>query len=177
MNPLSGFYFPLFSMALSQGNAITAQLAAKAMIKRKKGGRIINLLSIDAFRPSGVFVAYDAAKAGLWAVTKSLAKELAEHQILVNAVAPGATITPERIAAMKEGSFVSSQVPADAVETRKKLEERMKSGGFAQMLAQMPLGRPGFPDEIAKAVLFFASDLGSYVSGVCLTVDGGQSLS
>jgi NAD(P)-dependent dehydrogenase (short-subunit alcohol dehydrogenase family) len=78
---------------------------------------------------------------------------------------------------LKDGSLVSSQVPSDAVETRRKLEDKVKSGVFAQMLTQMmPLGRPGFPDEIAKAVLFLASDLASYVSGICLTVDGAQSL-
>jgi NAD(P)-dependent dehydrogenase (short-subunit alcohol dehydrogenase family) len=106
-----------------------------------------------------------------------MAKEFASHRILVNAIAPGAIITPERIASMKEGSFVSSQIPEDAVETRKLLEERIKSGGFQQMLTQlMPLGRPGVPDDIAKAVLFLASDLASYISGICLTVDGAQSL-
>jgi NAD(P)-dependent dehydrogenase (short-subunit alcohol dehydrogenase family) len=81
------------------------------MIKSKQGGRIINLLSVDAFRPSGMLVAYDAAKAGLWAVTMSMAKEFAEHQILVNAVAPGATITPERIAALKDGTLCLHRCP------------------------------------------------------------------
>jgi NAD(P)-dependent dehydrogenase (short-subunit alcohol dehydrogenase family) len=57
------------------------------------------------------------------------------------------------------------------------IQNRVDSGAFAQMLTQMmPLGRPGYPDDIAKAVLFLASEMASYISGACLTVDGAQSL-
>lgn len=160
-----------------KGAFFASQFAANAMIAAGHGGRNINLLSVDAFRPSGMLVAYAAAKAGLWAVTQSMAKELAEHWILVNAVTPGATITAERIAALHDGTFVSSQVPPAAVKTREMIQNRVDSGAFAQMLTQMmPLGRPGYPDDIAKAVLFLASDMASYIGGACLTVDDAQSL-
>lgn len=160
-----------------KGAFFLAQYAAKAMMDAGGGGRIINLLSVDAFRPMGPLAAYAAAKAGLWAATQNLAKELAPHQILVNAVTPGSTITKERLEMFREGTFASQQVPAEAAKTRQMLQAAVESGGFAQMLTtMMPLGRPGWPDEIAKAVLFLASDLGSYLSGANIVVDGAQSL-
>ncbi len=160
-----------------KGAFFLAQYAAKAMIDAGRGGRIINLLSVDAFRPMGPLAAYASAKAGLWAATQNLAKELSAHQILVNAVTPGATITEERLAMFRAGSFASAQVPAEAAATRQRLQAAVESGGFAEKLTtMMPLGRPGWPDEIAKAVLFLASDLGSYVSGANIIVDGAQSL-
>jgi len=160
-----------------KGAFFISQMVAQSMITGRHGGRIINLLSVDAFRPMGMLVAYDAAKAGLAAVTRSMAKELAEHNILVNAVVPGATITAERLEMAAAGELpIQSRPPEDAPNTREKLEQAMAGGGLMQRLAKLPLGRPGFPMEIADAVLFFASGLSSYVSGVCLTVDGAQSL-
>jgi NAD(P)-dependent dehydrogenase (short-subunit alcohol dehydrogenase family) len=129
-----------------------------------------------------------------------MAKELAEHQILVNAITPGATITEERIARFKDGTFGLSEVPEDAVKTREKLmgavprilrnpiavhllsslaSSRLLTpgGAFARRLSSMmPLGRPGYPDDVAKAVLFLASDMSSYISGANLFVDGAQTL-
>jgi len=160
-----------------KGAFFAAKFAAEAMIAAGHGGRIINLLSTAAFRVASPLVAYGAAKAGLWYVTQAMAQELAEHRILVNAVTPGATMTVERLAAMSQGRMVEQTLGSHAPESLKKVENMLKNNDLAVLMAKiMPLGRPGYPDDVAKAVLFLASDMASYISGVNITVDGGQSL-
>ncbi|HEY4042533.1 MAG TPA: SDR family oxidoreductase [Rhodopila sp.] len=161
-----------------KGPFFLAKVAALEMIKAGRGGRIINVLSTEIFRPTGMLAAYGAAKAGLMAVTHSMAVELGQHGILVNAVIPGATMTAERIAALQSGATKApfEVAPADAPQTLAKQRELLQNGGLREHFGNLPLGRTGYPDDLAKAVLFMASDLASYVSGTCLTVDGAQTL-
>jgi 2-dehydro-3-deoxy-D-gluconate 5-dehydrogenase len=138
-----------------KGAAFLAQAAAKQMIKQGDGGRIINISSIDAYHPTGNLAHYDASKGGLEMLTKSIARELAPHGILVNAIAPGGIATP---------GVASMMGPMDA-EAMKSIME-----GF---LATLPLKRMGEPEEIANMALFLASPASSYCVGASFVVDGG----
>lgn len=111
------------------------------------GGRIVNLASISGV--VGLFgqANYAAAKAGVIALTKVLAKELASRRINVNAVAPGVVLT----------------------DMGKTIPEEIRAG----MLAQIPMRRFGEPEEIAHVILFLASDLASYITGQTIHVNGG----
>ena len=76
-----------------------------------------------------------------------------------------------------QGPFQGRVVPPEAVKTQHMVHETLEKGDLRRMLSEtMPLGRPGYPDDIAKAVLFMASELARYVSGTSLTVDGAQTL-
>jgi NAD(P)-dependent dehydrogenase (short-subunit alcohol dehydrogenase family) len=120
------------------------------MVRRGKPGTITAVASVSGLQSAPRHAAYGAAKAGLVNLVKTLAVELAEHGIRVNAVAPGAIATP-RVAG-----------GANAEPYAERLRNSM-----------VPFRRPGTPDDIAKAALFFASDLSAYVSGQTLAVDGG----
>jgi len=111
------------------------------------GGRIVNIASISGV--IGLFgqANYAAAKAGVMALTKVLAREMAARRINVNAVAPGVVLT----------------------EMGKTIPEEVRAG----MLEQIPLKRFGEPEEIAHAILFLVSDLASYITGQTIHVNGG----
>ena len=111
------------------------------------GGRMVNLASISGVVGFFGQANYAAAKAGVIALTKVLSKELASRRITVNAVAPGVVLT----------------------DMGKTIPEEVRS----RMLAEIPLGRFGEPEEIADAILFLASDLAAYVSGQTVHVNGG----
>lgn len=118
------------------------------------GGRIVNISSIAGLVPLRLQSAYVAAKAGVANLTRSMALELGPRGILVNAVAPGSTLT--------RGTEALFYGPTGAY-----------TDNAASLLSHIPLGRPGRPEEIAAAVLFLAAPDSSYVNGHVLVVDGG----
>ena len=142
---------------------LTTKHAAEAMKQGGRGGRIINITSVDALHPSMVGLAhYDASKHGLWGFTQNSALELAEHKIWVNAIAPGGIQTP---------GVESMQAVSASPETT---DIKKASEAF---MAKIPMHRMGTPDEIGTAALFLASELSSYMTGSQVVVDGGVLLS
>jgi 2-deoxy-D-gluconate 3-dehydrogenase len=130
---------------------LLSQLVAKSMVRRKSGGKIINLASMYSIFGSGLVPSYSAAKGGIVQLTKSLAIELAPHNIQVNAIAPGwietDMTTPVRNSPMND-----------------------------EILARTPAKRWGKADEIIGATVFLASHGADFITGVTLPVDGGYSV-
>jgi 3-oxoacyl-[acyl-carrier protein] reductase len=127
-------------------------------MKKRRWGRIINMASFVAKQPIRGLILSNTLRAGILALTKTLALELAEYGILVNAVCPGWTLTKR----------VEELVRAEAGRTGKPIEEILR--GWA---AEIPLKRFAKPEEIADAVVFLASERASYITGVVIQVDGG----
>lgn len=121
--------------------------------KQSGGGRIVNVTSVHEDVPCPGAIAYGAAKGGLRMLTRTLALELAPERITVNSVAPGLTDTP----------MTAGQIHGDPGERDKEL-------------AAIPLGRPAWPHEIARLVVYLASRDADYVTGQSFVVDGGLSV-
>jgi NAD(P)-dependent dehydrogenase (short-subunit alcohol dehydrogenase family) len=130
------------------GALVTAQNAARRMVPRKSGS-IIFMTSIAAFDPMSAIAAYSVSKTALVGLTKALAKELGPNNIRVNAIAPG----------LVETKFASAL-----------FQNRQ---AYEQMMADVPLGRHGQPEDIVGATVFLASDASAYMTGQVLIVDGG----
>jgi 3-oxoacyl-[acyl-carrier protein] reductase len=120
---------------------------ASRLMARQKSGSIVNVSSISAIDGNAGQISYSSSKAALIGATKTLASELAEHNIRVNAIAPGV---------IKTG--MTAALPAPALEN---------------LCARIPMRRMGLPCEVAGVMLFLASDLSSYITGQVLRVDGG----
>jgi NAD(P)-dependent dehydrogenase (short-subunit alcohol dehydrogenase family) len=131
----------------------TMQVAAEHMAEHG-GGSIVNVASANAFKNESPESAYNASKAALVALTKSIAHELGHLGVRANCVAPGQTLTPED----------EAEIATDPDERRLQRE----------YLRRVPLRRAGTPREQAAAVLFLASEDASFVSGETLIVDGGE---
>jgi 3-oxoacyl-[acyl-carrier protein] reductase len=132
-----------------KGAYLCSRAALRGMISGR-WGRIVNVVSPAAFKGLEGASPYAAAKGGLVAMTKSLAREVARYSITVNAVSPG---------------FVDTRLIADTADEARREAER-----------EIPLGRLGRPEEIAAAILFLASPAASYVTGTTVHVDGGLTM-
>ncbi len=131
-----------------RGYFLMSQQAA-LMMKNQDGGSIVNTSSINGVRPGPGQGIYSVTKAAVISMTQAFAKECAPWKVRVNAVLPGLTETRFAAALLEN--------------------ERMLN----MILPLIPMGRAAQPEEIAPAILFFASDAASYVTGTCLPVDGG----
>lgn len=131
-----------------RGAFLCMRAAAKLMLKQRFG-RIVSISSVVALRGNAGQVNYAASKAGIIGMTKSLAREAASRNVTVNALAPGFIETD-----------MTAVLPAAVRE---------------KMLAGIPAGRMGQPEDVAAAALFLASPAASYITGQVLRVDGGMA--
>jgi NAD(P)-dependent dehydrogenase (short-subunit alcohol dehydrogenase family) len=140
-----------------KGMYFLGQAVARVM-KEHGGGSIINVSSVDAFKPEFRVSIYSIAKAAAIMVTRSMALELAEDNIRVNAIAPGAVNTK-----LLDSHWFG--MPEDIVKAQKEFVAKL-----------VPMARIAEPDEMVGAMIFMASDASSYMTGSCIVVDGGQLL-
>lgn len=131
-----------------KGLFFLSQAIAKIMM-RHGGGRIINVASVDAFRPEPKIGVYSISKAGVISATKVMALELAEHNIRVNALVPGNTHT----------RLGDSRFLADI--------------SYHEGMERTPMKRIAEPEEMVGAMVYLASDASSFVTGTAMFVDGG----
>jgi glucose 1-dehydrogenase len=135
------------------GPFVCSREAVKHMLNQNpKGGCIINISSVHQIIPKPHYIAYATSKAGIEMMTKTMALELAQDNIRVNVVAPGAIATD-----------MNEELKEDKAELNK-------------VLRRIPLGRIGTPEEIANMVEFLASDKASYITGSTSFIDGGMTL-
>ena len=132
-----------------KGAYFCTKAAAKLMV-RQRYGRIVCLSSVVGLRGNPGQTAYAASKAGVLGLVKAAAKELAGRDITINAVAPGFIETD-----------MTAVLPEKARDT---------------MLGAIPKGRPGFPEDVARAVAFFVEKEAGYITGQVLCVDGGMAV-
>ncbi|ALM75484.1 SDR family NAD(P)-dependent oxidoreductase [Thermococcus barophilus] len=127
-------------------------------LRKERGGVIINVSSIEAFLPFAKGLAhYDAAKLGMVALTRAIAREYGKR-IRANVVVPGG-IETEGVRRLKKEAIMKLDME--------------KIGISFHFNARLPMGRFGDPDEVARVILFLASDMASYVNGAVIPVDGG----
>jgi len=134
--------------------------AVPVMIEGKRGGNIINVASIEGTRAAPLYSVYAACKAGMLNFTRTLALELADHRIRVNAIAPDYTVTPGL-----RGNIGGPVDPDNWLQP--------SPGQEAATARRIPLGRTGTPEECGNLAVFLASGLSEYITGTVTHIDGG----
>jgi NAD(P)-dependent dehydrogenase (short-subunit alcohol dehydrogenase family) len=134
--------------------------AAPVMIRGRRGGSIINVSSIEASRAAPNYAVYAACKAGMLNFTRTMALELAESGIRVNAIAPDYTVTPG-----VRGNHKGPVDPESWIQPTTQQDEATAR--------RIPLGRAGIDTECGNAAVFLCSAMSSYVTGAVIPVDGG----
>ncbi|HSN77367.1 MAG TPA: SDR family NAD(P)-dependent oxidoreductase [Anaerolineae bacterium] len=143
------------------GVFLVTKAALPAMIQGQRGGRIVNMSSLAAIRPRPYMAAYAASKAAVAALTQSLAQEVAQFGITVNAVLPGDIDT-----GMKQWGY-----QLEALITQRPYDDVVAAG-----VARIPAGRLGTPEDVAGLVAYLASDEASFITGQLFPVTGGREL-
>jgi len=134
-----------------KGAAFAAQAAARHMVERGRGGRIINVSSIHEDVAFLHYAPYAASKGGMRMLTRTICQELAPHGITVNDIAPGAVATPINKRTLGDGELLH------------------------ELEGVIPAGRLGEPDEVAGLAVFLASDEAAYITGATYVIDGGMT--
>jgi len=134
-----------------KGAWLAAREFAHHLVERNRGGRIVNIASVLSFRTIARVPSYLAAKAGLLHLNGALAMELARYNILVNAIAPGYVVTDFN-------------------------REFLASEAGLKLAARVPMKRVGQVEDLGGALLFLASPASAYMTGACLSVDGGHGV-
>jgi NAD(P)-dependent dehydrogenase (short-subunit alcohol dehydrogenase family) len=136
----------------TRGTFLMTRAAAEAMIAGGRGGRIVNFSSGVSTKGSPGAAAYASSRAATESFSRVAAIELAPHDILVNVVSPG------------------------LIDTQPKPLPPVMAEALSRRIPNLPLARPGEPEEVASVVLFLASDAASYVTGAVISVDGGSGI-
>jgi len=145
------------------GTFLCSKAVAKTMVGWGEGGKIINIISMEAkITLSGDRAAYIAAKSGLVGFMQALALELAPHKINVNGICPGGVDT----------GLVSDSIASEAKRKGISMEQATEEY-YAPFIPAIPLGRLGTPEDMANAVAFLASTESDYITGQTICVNGG----
>ena len=147
------------SLTLNLKSAIRLTQSALPSMKKAGWGRIIFITSISVKSPIDGLILSNVTRAGVAGLSKTLAKELAQYNILVNTVCPG---------------FISTQRTLDLARTLSEKQGKSPQEVEKSFVNDIPLNRMGTPEEFANMVVFLASDKSSYITGNAIQIDGGK---